>query len=288
MDLLDGNPGAAHDEHDHDKGLAHDLPRLVGRRRALAFLGAAGAAGVALLAGCGSDGDGPSAGTTSTTPTTGGASGSGQVGGDGEIPEETAGPFPADGSNGPDVLGESGVVRSDITSSFGSSTTVAEGIPLTMTLTVLEAGTGEPLAGSAVYLWHCDREGRYSMYSEGVEGENYLRGVQEAGADGKVTFTSIVPGCYSGRWPHAHFEVYPSLDAATAAGDRLATSQLALPQDVCEEAYATDGYEQSVTNLAQVSLDTDMVFSDDGAATQMAGVTGSASSGYTATLDVPV
>jgi hypothetical protein len=31
-----------------------------------------------------------------------------------------------------------------------------------------------------------------------------------------------------------------------------------------------------------------MVFSDDGAATQMAGVTGSASSGYTATLDVPV
>ena len=28
----------------------------------------------------------------------------------GEIPEETAGPCPGDGSNGPDVLGESGVV----------------------------------------------------------------------------------------------------------------------------------------------------------------------------------
>ena len=31
-----------------------------------------------------------------------------------EIPEETAGPFPGDGSNGPDVLTESGVVRKDI------------------------------------------------------------------------------------------------------------------------------------------------------------------------------
>ena len=34
------------------------------------------------------------------------------------IPEETAGPFPGDGSNGPDVLTESGVVRSDITTTL--------------------------------------------------------------------------------------------------------------------------------------------------------------------------
>ena len=50
------------------------------------------------------------------------------------IPEETAGPFPGDGSNGPDVLSQSGVVRKDIRSSFGSSTTVAEGVPLTIQL----------------------------------------------------------------------------------------------------------------------------------------------------------
>lgn len=42
-----------------------------------------------------------------------------------EIPDETAGPYPGDGSNGPNVLAESGIVRSDITSSFGSSTTKA-------------------------------------------------------------------------------------------------------------------------------------------------------------------
>ncbi len=44
----------------------------------------------------------------------------------GELPEETAGPYPGDGSNGANVLTESGIVRSDITSSFGSSTTRAE------------------------------------------------------------------------------------------------------------------------------------------------------------------
>jgi protocatechuate 3,4-dioxygenase beta subunit len=58
-----------------------------------------------------------------------------------------------------------------------------------------------------VYLWHCDRDGNYSMYSQGVEDENYLRGVQESDADGKLTFISIFPACYSCRWPHIHVEV---------------------------------------------------------------------------------
>ena len=35
-----------------------------------------------------------------------------------EIPQETEGPYPADGSNGPTVLTSTGVVRSDIRSSF--------------------------------------------------------------------------------------------------------------------------------------------------------------------------
>ena len=107
-------------------------------------------------------------------------------------------------------------MRSDITSSFGSSTTVAAGVPLTITLQVTDTANGcTPLAGAAVYLWHCDIDGKYSMYSEGVTGENYLRGVQETDADGTVTFTSIFPAAYDGRWPHIHFEVYPSVADAT-------------------------------------------------------------------------
>ncbi|HEX7131558.1 MAG TPA: intradiol ring-cleavage dioxygenase [Iamia sp.] len=290
-----------HDDDRLDRGLAFDVGQLMNRRRALVLFAGAGA-GVALAA-CGG-GDDPEATasststTTSTTEATAGGAGAPPEGGMGgaetasagdpnAIPNETAGPYPGDGSNGPDVLLESGIVRSDITSSFGSSTTVAEGIPLTMTLTVTDSDSGDPLPGHAVYLWHCDREGRYSMYSEGVEGENYLRGVQEADDAGQVTFTSIFPACYAGRWPHVHFEVYESLDVATSSGDIVATSQLAFPEDVCADVYATDGYEQSVENLSQVSLDSDGIFSD-GYDTQMAAMSGSVSAGYTADLTVPV
>jgi protocatechuate 3,4-dioxygenase beta subunit len=208
---------------------------------------------------------------------------------DGEIPEETAGPYPGDGSNGPNVLSESGVVRSDITSSFGTATGVAEGVPLTLRFKVYDL-TGddvEVLAGAALYAWHCDRDGAYSMYDGDAMQENYLRGVQETDADGWVEFTTVFPGCYAGRWPHVHFEVYESLDSATSATTKLRTSQLAFPQDVCETVYATEGYEDSVTNLAGVSLDSDGIFAD-GYSLQMAKVTGSVEEGYVATLSVPI
>ena len=79
------------------------------------------------------------------------------------------------------MLTESGVVRQDITKSVGDASGVAEGVPTTVDLKLLDvAGGGGPLAGAAVYLWHCDREGRYSLYDESIAGENYLRGVQES------------------------------------------------------------------------------------------------------------
>jgi protocatechuate 3,4-dioxygenase beta subunit len=109
--------------------------------------------------------------------------------------------------------------------------------------------------------------------------------VQEADANGFVTFTSIYPAAYSGRWPHIHFEVYPSLAEATTASSKLRTSQLALPEDISKAVYATSGYEASVQNLAQTSLASDMVFSDG---YSLAKVTGSVTDGYTATLTVPV
>ena len=186
------------------------------------------------------------------------------------------------------MLTESGIVRSDITSSFGTGSGTADGVPLTITMTVLDTANGAtPLKGAAVYLWHCDREGRYSMYADGVTEENYLRGVQETAADGTVTFTSIYPAAYDGRWPHVHFEVYPSLDDATKASGKLRTSQLALPEEQSRLVYATDGYEASIGNLDRTSLQTDMVFSD-GYSLQLATVTGDVTSGMTATLNVPV
>src|SRR4051794_23420609 len=186
------------DAEDHDLGLSHDLPKIVersgmGRRGLLALFGGVGAIAVA---GCGSDDAGSASSSVS----------------EGEIPEETVGPYPGDASNGPDVLSESGVVRSDITSSFGSSATMAAGVPAKIRFEVVDASAGcTPLKEAAVYVWHCDGHGRYSMYSNGVTNENFLRGVQGTDTDGVLTFASLFPGCYSGRWPHIHFEVYPGV-----------------------------------------------------------------------------
>jgi len=100
------------------------------------------------------------------------------------------------------------VVRSDITTSIGSFTGTADGVPTSISLTVLDSANGcAPLEGGAVYLWHADKDGHYSMYT--APDASYLRGVQVADANGTVTFQSIWPGCYDGRWPHVHFEVYP-------------------------------------------------------------------------------
>ena len=262
------------DIEEHDLGLSHDLPVLISRRRALGLL--AGGVGATALAACGSSDDGGGATTTSERSATG------------EVPEETPGPFPGDGSNGPDVLAESGVVRRDITSSFAGASGTAAGVPTTIEMKLLDvAAGGTALAGAAFYIWHCDMQGRYSMYEDEIASENYLRGVQVSDKQGKVGFASIFPGAYSGRWPHIHFEVYESLEAATAAGSKLRTSQIALPQEACDAAYAADGYEQSVQNLAQTSLESDMVFSD-GYASQLADWSGSASDGIALRLNVGV
>lgn len=273
---LDGHD---HEIEDHDRGLGFDLSTL-SRRRSLRALGLAGLAGVAAACTTGSGGSAASSTTAANGSTTGGSCS--------EIPEETAGPYPGDGSNGPNVLDQSGVVRSDIRSSFGQYSGTATGVPLTVNLTVVDTANGcAGYNGAAVYLWHCDSNGDYSLYSRAVTNQNYLRGVQAAGSDGTLSFTTIFPGCYSGRWPHIHFEVYESVSASAAGTGRLRTSQLALPEDICSEVYATSGYTSSATNLARTSLESDNVFSD-GWSLQLAAVTGSIKDGYVAELTVPV
>ncbi len=266
------------DEEVFDQGLSFDVETLLGRRRLLQVAGFSVLGAAMAACGLASKSGSPSA-ATAVVP-------AGSASADTVIPEETAGPYPADGSNGPDVLTQSGIVRSDIRSSFGGMTGTAGGVPLTIVLAIEDASSGDPVAKAAVYVWHCDRDGDYSLYT--ITDQNYLRGVQQAGGDGIVTFSSIFPACYSGRWPHIHFEVYPDLAAATSGSRRLATSQIALPQDTCDEVYATDGYGQSVTNLQQVSLATDMVFGNDGGVHQLGTITGSASNGLKVTLSVSV
>ena len=296
--------------HAHGHGLADDLPLLdaqIARRRALKWFAGAGTA--ALVTGCGGSGSDsgsvavvsgtatatptptptPTA-TATATPTPTATATSGCV----LDPTETNGPYPADGTNTSsgstsNALTASGIVRSDIRSSFLGTNTVATGVTLTLPLTVVNVNaTCAPLAGYAVYIWSCDRQGRYSLYS--VAAESYLRGIQVTDANGQVTFTMIVPGCYDGRWPHIHFEVFSSLSTATSGRYAALVSQLAMPAAVCSTVYAdTATYPSSATNFARVSLSSDNVFGDNNAAQlaqQIPTLTGSVAAGYTGTAVV--
>lgn len=236
----------------HDHGLAQDLA-VMRRRRVIAVLGAG--AGVALFArgALGSEAD---------------VTGSGPDGTCVQATAEMQGPFPSDGSNAvggstSNVLVEAGVQRSDIRPSFGAMTPVADGIEMTMTLQVVNVDKScAPLAGRAVYVWHCDAAGRYSIY-EAAEA-NYLRGVGVTDAEGRVTFTSILPGCYAGRWPHVHLEVFADVASATAGSAAGIISQLAFPGEPLVGLYAGDArYAVSVGNLADLSLAGDWIFADN-------------------------
>lgn len=284
----EGRPLARPDDEIVDQGVGFDIATLVTRRRVLSLVGAG--VGAAALTACASGGAGNSgtSASTSSTNSSAGSTASGSSGTtDGEIPEETNGPYPADGTNEVNVLEESGIVRRDITSSLHGGSTV-EGVPLTMTFTVQDMAGGQAFEGAAVYAWHCDGTGQYSMYTQGVEDETWLRGIQVADANGELSFTTVVPGCYSGRWPHIHFEVYPDVDSATSVENVIATSQVAFPEDILTAVYERDEYAGSAENMAGVgSVEDDGIFADS-LDLQLATVTGSIDAGYVATLTVNV
>ncbi|MDO9020084.1 MAG: dioxygenase [Deltaproteobacteria bacterium] len=278
------------DDRSHHRGLAHDLRVMEAALTRRRILGCFAGAALMPVIGCGTDASTPGADAATGTDagTDAGTDVSTDAGTDAgtctAIPAETAGPFPGDGTNGANALALAGVVRRDIRASVGPAAGVAPGVLLTVRLTLLDAsGACAPLAGHAIYLWHCDRDGHYSMYSPAVAGENFLRGVQETDGAGSATFTTIFPGAYPGRWPHMHFEVFRSLATAMSGGNALITSQLALPEAACAAAYAADGYSASARELPRMTLATDGVFRD-GAMLQLATVTGDGVTGFVASL----
>ncbi len=273
-----GHPPQDHLD-DHDRGLAFDLGTLIERRRMLGLVGLAGTG--AFLAAC--------------TFSFGGEKNRTGTAADGSVcvkdPFETNGPFPADGSNSKNgavqnVLTQSGVMRQDVRTSFAGMTPVADGTQLDLTLTLVDVARACALkAGHVVYIWHCDAEGRYSLYD--TTDRNYLRGVGVTDDKGVVKFTTVFPGCYAGRWPHIHFEVFADLTTAVSGSGSLLVSQFALPGEVAKALYAGNPiYAGSVANFAGMSMANDLVFSDN-TAEQKAAMTltlaGDAKSGFKGT-----
>lgn len=273
--------------HDHDLGLQHDLGAFLNRRRALALVASTTAIGA--LSALGRGRIFPSAQAEAIAKASDGR----------EClldPTETEGPFPGDGSNNAhgtlaNVLKSSGIVRRDMRTNIAKTAIAAEGQAFDLEITLVNVRQAcAPLAGHAIYLWHCDALGRYSIYD--LPNASYLRAVGVTDSAGNAAFTTIFPGCYPGRYPHIHFEVYMSLERATSYKNRLLTSQMAMPADACRTIYAASKrYGASAANFTSVRVERDDVFADSTPrqiAAQTPMVTGGASDGYKGVLTIGI
>ncbi|HEY3603468.1 MAG TPA: hypothetical protein VGL04_02260 [Sporichthyaceae bacterium] len=288
-------------DQDHELEVA---ARAVSRRRVLGLFGST--AGLALLAGCSRSSGAatnaaavvlrPSGRPTASDPGSGGGPPSSPptVAATptpvprGTTPWAPAGPYAADGPDDPNFLALDGSVRRDVRAGLGAGTETAQGVPMTVRLTLTNHDDhGRPYNGAAIYLWHANRDGAYSMYGPDLTHETYLRGVQPAYADGVIEFTSIFPGVEPGRWPHLHLEVYEDVQSAADAGTILRTAQLALPAAACRAVYASPGYGAAAARFPQVGLGTDPVFAG-GTTGRLATASGSVGKGYTVELTVEV
>lgn len=170
------------------------------------------------------------------------------------IPSETAGPFPLD------LTENTTFFRSDIRDS-------KTGIPFNLKIKVIGKSNCLPLQNVRVNIWHCDKDGLYSGYSQtnnpGQAGLTYLRGYQYSDANGEVNFISIFPGWYTGRICHIHFQVYVSsqysavsqmtFDVATKNSIYSSNSSLytkgADPMSLSSDNIFSDGYEYQLATL---------------------------------------
>ncbi len=176
-------------------------------------------------------------------------------------------------------------------SSFGDMEGVADGVPLVLDITLVDVGNAcAALGGHAIYLWHADATGHYSLYD--LPERNWLRGVVVTDATGRARITTIIPGCYDGRWPHIHFEVFANPQAAVSGAAALLTSQFAFPEAEVAAVYTADArYPASKVNLTGVSLTGDMVFGDNTAehiAAQTLKLSGDAAAGFTGTATIGI
>lgn len=153
---------------------------------------------------------------------------------------ETDGPYPLYTSRG------SAIQRVDITDG-------KTGLPLAMTITIRNVNDScNVLANARVDVWHCDKDGYYSGYTNsgylGTQNNTsavFCRGLQYTDTAGQVKFTTIYPGWYTGRVTHIHAQVY--------VGTTLKlTTQIAFPDAVNTAVYKTSLYsahgQNAITN----------------------------------------
>ena len=215
-----------------------DRTQVPMRRREMMALSAGTLASVALY-GCGSDGE-----ATRTSADTAPAKPDCVL-----TPAQDEGPFYIDLAR----------VRRDIVED-------RPGVPLALALTVVDAGSCEPIRDAAVDIWHCDALGVYSGEpSEGSAGTTYLRGIQITDTSGQAEFATIYPGQYPGRTTHIHLKVHlggKRGDGTYSGGHVSHTGQLFTADGDDAEVFALSPYS---SNPAEITpRDADFIFRDQG------------------------
>jgi protocatechuate 3,4-dioxygenase beta subunit len=189
---------------------------------------------------------------------------------------ETAGPFPTKDPSSLQMVD----IRSDRT-----------GVNMTVEITIQDRSADcAALEGAIVDIWHCDKDGYYSEYggtgmqSEDFTAVHFLRGRQVTNSEGKVGFTTIFPGWYTGRATHIHVHIY------NAAGASLLVTQIAFPEGsnsavALVNAATAKGYTKGMSGYTSNSSDN--IFSD-GVSNELASVEGSVDAGYKLTHTIVV
>jgi len=171
-----------------------------------------------------------------------------------------------------------------------------EGIPLTLSLKVIDSGTCAPVRNAAVDVWHCDALGIYSGYEslstgggsaptdapsgtptgtptgappsggtggggheEPTDDKRYLRGTWKTDRHGRVTFRTIFPGWYRGRCVHIHAKVHVDgtwTDAGYEGGHTCHTGQFFFAEEAVLAAAKVEPYSTSTTERTTLTEDT--------------------------------
>jgi protocatechuate 3,4-dioxygenase beta subunit len=201
--------------------------------------------------------------------------------------------------------------RSDVRSNTATSRTAPgaaqDGVPLTLTINVMDAGHGyKPLNGVAIDIWHANAYGLYSdetsqqpyggTTSGDTSGQDFLRGYQVTGEDpgvnrkpvpGQVSFKTIWPGWYASRAIHIHIRARKlSHTGTTIAGY---TTQVFF-SDANNDKVLAGASPYSTRSPAEnpTTDEDDTVLQRADFATNIAPVTGRIAKGFATTFDVVV
>jgi len=185
--------------------------------------------------------------------------------------------------------------RSDVRSD-PSTGVVQSGVPLSLTITVIDSATGScvPLTGAWADIWHCNAVGIYSdesSYNPGggtgvvtTTGQRFLRGYQITDSNGQVQFTTIYPGWYMGRTIHIHVRIRTWSDSSDTATLSNYVTQIFFDDAITNLVLANSTYAR--TTARDTTNSNDGVYNGATNKELMLATLTESGSGYAATITI--